>query len=284
MEEVWKDVPNYENYYQASNLGRIFSVKSNKILSTKVSEGYSRITLYKNKIKKGFLTHRLIMITFVGESDLQVDHINGIKTDNRLENLRYVDSRTNMKFMFERIKSATNCIGIRKDKNEGYNSRIWIEGKRYHIGRYPSKDEALEAYNNALFKYNTYGEKPSEKVYSSQYKGVRKVRDKYSSKITINKVNYNLGSYSSETEASQVYENALYRWKTFSELPSYKNPNKASKYEGIYFVKNAKYKQWKASVKIEDKRIYIGYFNTEEEAHQAQLNYLENESTESKRK
>ena len=52
-EEVWKDVPNYEYLYSASSLGRIFSKKSNKVLSTKVSKGYSRATLYKNKIKRG---------------------------------------------------------------------------------------------------------------------------------------------------------------------------------------------------------------------------------------
>lgn len=272
MEEVWKDIPNYEGFYRASNLGRVESVKFNKLLSTKVSSGYSRLTLYKNKVKRGFLTHRLVMLTFQGDSELQVDHINGIKTDNRLINLRYVEPRENIKLYFDKVETEVSSIGIRIDKHGKYSSRIWLDGRRYDLGRYNNETLASEAYNKALIAYKDKKELPEERKYYSIYKGVSKAKDKFVAKIVINKVQYNLGTYNIEEKASDAYQEALQNWINKSQLPSYINPNKASKYEGIYYVKNAN-KPWKASVKLHDERIYIGYFKTEDDAHNAQINY-----------
>ena len=274
-EEIWKDMPNYESLYSVSSLGRVFSKRSNKMLSTKVSKGYSRLTLYKNKIKKGFLTHRLVMITFHGDSDLQVDHINGIKTDNRLLNLRYVHPRENSKYYFEKVDKSVNSVGVRITSTNRYESRVLLNSKRYVIGTFDTEQEASEAYNKALCLYEKNGELPLEKVYSSKYKGVRKAREKFQAIISINKVQYNLGSYDIEQEASEAYQKALYNWENFKIFPNYVNPNKVSKYEGIYYVKNGNSKPWKASVKIADKRKYIGYYYTEEEAREAQLKHLE---------
>ena len=86
--EKWKDIPNYENYYQASSFGRIKSKKTNKILKQGMTKnGYLKVDLCINNNKKTFLVHRLIMKTFVGNSNLQVDHINCNKLDNTLNNL-----------------------------------------------------------------------------------------------------------------------------------------------------------------------------------------------------
>lgn len=109
MDEIWKDIPGYEGEYQASNLGRI------KSLCRKVQgiNGYTKkpflrtvperilkpgrycnskhvsVVLRRNGIGKP--VHQLIMKTFVGEppEEMEVLHINGNPTDNRLENLRY---------------------------------------------------------------------------------------------------------------------------------------------------------------------------------------------------
>ena len=97
--EIWKEVPNYEGVYQISNLGRVKSLKlgREKILKPKEHRnGYTQVYLWEEGKSKLFFVHRLIMLAFVGKSDLQVNHKNGIKADNRLENLEYCTASENM--------------------------------------------------------------------------------------------------------------------------------------------------------------------------------------------
>jgi hypothetical protein len=97
--EIWKDVPEYEGVYQVSSLGRVKSLWFGKEKILKLREntqGYMQVGLYKEGDVKSYRVHRLIMRLFVGESKLQVNHKNGIKTDNRLENLEYCTRSENM--------------------------------------------------------------------------------------------------------------------------------------------------------------------------------------------
>ena len=97
--EIWKDIPEYDGLYRVSNLGRVKSLKfgRDKMLKPQESKcGYMHVILYKGGGVKYFLVHRIVMIVFVGESDLQVNHINGIKADNKLENLEYCTRSENM--------------------------------------------------------------------------------------------------------------------------------------------------------------------------------------------
>lgn len=95
--EQWKDIPGYEGFYQVSNKGRVKSLLNNgRILSTPINtSGYPNVNLCKDGERRIWRVHRLVAIAFLGASNLQVNHINGVKRDNRVENLEWVSQSEN---------------------------------------------------------------------------------------------------------------------------------------------------------------------------------------------
>lgn len=116
-EEIWKDIEGFEGYFQISNLGRVKSVKrilinssnikrtiKEKILSPHMSSnGYWMISLNKNRVVVKTSIHRLIAMAFINnpESKPCVNHINGIKTDNRIDNLEFVTASENIQHAYD---------------------------------------------------------------------------------------------------------------------------------------------------------------------------------------
>lgn len=100
--EQWRDIPGYEGIYQVSNLGSIRNIKVKKapksLTSFLTAQGYLGVGL-KYIGRKTFTVHRLVMLAFIGECPAghEVNHINGIKTDNRLSNLEYITHSQNMR-------------------------------------------------------------------------------------------------------------------------------------------------------------------------------------------
>jgi len=103
MAEIWKPIKDYEGLYEISNLGRVKSlprngtIKTEKILIPNMSGRYARIGL-RNKIKIRYSVHRLVAEAFIPNPNNlpQVDHINGDRYDNRVENLRWVTAKENI--------------------------------------------------------------------------------------------------------------------------------------------------------------------------------------------
>ena len=99
MKEIWRTIEDYPDY-QISNMGRVKSLKwgKEKILNLSLNyKGYYQVGLRKDGKRKLYKIHRLIAQAFIPnpENKPQIDHINTIKTDNRVENLRWVTNKEN---------------------------------------------------------------------------------------------------------------------------------------------------------------------------------------------
>jgi hypothetical protein len=156
MEEIWKDIPEYEGLYQVSNLGRVKSLMFNKekILKQANTNGYLQVRLCKNKIKK-FLVHQLVSMAFLNHKpcgfNLVIDHINDNPSDNRVENLQIVTNRYNTCKTQGKYSSQYKGVWWSKDKQK-WRAGILINKKPKFLGYFTDEKEAHLAYQNALKK------------------------------------------------------------------------------------------------------------------------------------
>lgn len=139
-EEIWKVIPDTNELYEASNLGRIKRaegfVANNKkgglrkvggILSQKTkSNNYKEVNLYVEKQNgKSRYVHRLVVSAFLGkiEKGLEVNHIDGVKSNNNIKNLEILSASDNMKHSYHILKNKNTSFkgeahGYSKLKNE----------------------------------------------------------------------------------------------------------------------------------------------------------------------
>lgn len=133
MKEIWKDIPEFINYYQASNMGRIrsldrvvkscfnsFQIKKGKVLKPVANHnGYLRISLSKNGKRTQKFVSNLVWITFKGQipKGMQVNHINQIVTDNRLANLNLLSPKENCNWKNHNIR-LSKALTNRKDQSK----------------------------------------------------------------------------------------------------------------------------------------------------------------------
>lgn len=180
----WADVPSYEGIYQISDNGQLRSVTRENSYTTlsgrlhkrivkgkalklyKDSDGYMRVDLCVNGIKKHFLVHRLVYMAFV-DRELRnqfIDHIDGDSRNNQVSNLRACSNIQNASFVNKKRKNKTGYVGVyfaynTKRSGPKYGATIvdpLKSTRQIRLGVFNSPEEAHNAYCAARIKF--YGD------------------------------------------------------------------------------------------------------------------------------
>jgi len=128
--------------------------KAGDVVGNATGNGYLRVCVQG----KNHLIHRLIWLMVTGGSPKEhIDHINGIKTDNRWCNLREASHAENQR---NRGIQSNNTIGFKGVSASGtscknpYKAKIRSNGKAINLGNFPTPELAYEAYCNAVFEHH----------------------------------------------------------------------------------------------------------------------------------
>lgn len=169
--EIWVDIKEYEELYQVSNYGNIKRKKRNiphinnsiRVFNEKLlklcieKKGYSIIRLSKDNKIKSFKVHRLVALHFSENVDnLEfVNHVDGNKLNNFINNLEWVSNRENINHYLKSINKTSKYPGVslKKDINK-WHSRIRIGKIRYNLGTFINEIDAYNAYIYAQKQYN----------------------------------------------------------------------------------------------------------------------------------
>ena len=160
----FKFISRYENKYYVTKDGKVFSIdkevkchknskriiKGRQLKGSKDKDGYLYVCLSLNGIERNERIHRLVLECFIGESNLIVDHLNGNKQDNRLQNLEYVTPKENTRRYHINKKGSEDLIGVNFNKSQNtYKVTKWLNGKLKHFGTFKNIQDAIE-FNKSL--------------------------------------------------------------------------------------------------------------------------------------
>ena len=123
IEEQWLDISGYEGLYQISNFGRVksFYFKNPRILKPHKVKGYSNVELYKNKKKKQFYIHRLVMENFCPIENmnvLDVNHKDEDKSNNHISNLEWMTHKDNLNYGSRAEKARMKMQGKNSSRSK----------------------------------------------------------------------------------------------------------------------------------------------------------------------
>lgn len=126
-----------------------YRAKAGDVVKAIDSQGYIGVSVEN----KRYTAHRLIWIYVYGVKPDHIDHINGIRTDNRLVNLRSVAQKENCKNLSVRKDNASGVMGVSFFKRDGtWQVRVSRDGKYIHLGYFADKFEAICARKSAEIK------------------------------------------------------------------------------------------------------------------------------------
>lgn len=179
--EIWKQVVGFEEFYEVSNKGQIRSFRTKRILKTYlINSGYKSIKFTVNNRRTSHLIHRLVATAFIPNEDElanQVNHINGDKLDNSVDNLEWVTCSSNLKHAFEiGLRTKESCktyVGLKhknplsKYHNVSYDksrskwvAKVTHNGKNHFQKRFYNEIEAALHVNWIIDKLGLQEERP----------------------------------------------------------------------------------------------------------------------------
>lgn len=168
--ETWIKIKGYEDQYEVSNLGDVRSIERvawngkvwhkipKRILKPNTDGKYLMVSLCKNNKAKKFRIHKLVAEAFLEVPEdiigkLEIDHINNIKIDNRLENLKYISQRENTIKGVNKSNKSSKYTGVCWHKNH----KKWMSSinmKDYKNTKYFNDElEASEWYKKEVENY-----------------------------------------------------------------------------------------------------------------------------------
>lgn len=159
--EIWKDIPNYKGLYQASNLGRVKSLRRKRandslILKERIlkpaicGHGYRCVVLYNHNGGKTHKVAQLVVSAFLNykrNKTSVIDHIDNVRTNDNLNNLQIITKRLNDS------KDKKGCFskytGVYRYNNK-FCSKVKVNGKCVYLGSYDTEIEASNVYQNYI--------------------------------------------------------------------------------------------------------------------------------------
>lgn len=112
---MWKTIEEFPDY-EVSTKGEVRRKKSKRLLSPASCNGYMRIGLRKNKITYTRYIHRLVAEAFIEkptDEKVEVNHKDGNRANNTVENLEWLSHKQNVIHSFEELGREANSIGVR---------------------------------------------------------------------------------------------------------------------------------------------------------------------------
>jgi hypothetical protein len=149
VNEVWGDIPNYEGLYQVSNQGRVRScdrvaprktngdihLKGAILKLGKCRNGYMRVGLSEFGERKSMAVHRLVALVFIGKpkEESQVNHIDGVKSNNCVSNLEYCTPSENTQHAYK-TGLCNSSIGVNRQSSKLVDKDIPVIRQRLANG------------------------------------------------------------------------------------------------------------------------------------------------------
>lgn len=123
------------------------------------SKGYLYVHIYDPETRKSrnIRAHRLIwLLTYKEYPEETIDHVNRVRADNRLCNLRLATKSQQLFNTNVRADNKCGVTGVSVTRNGTYQTSIWKEGKKHYIGTYKSLEGAKEAYEKAKKEWHNF--------------------------------------------------------------------------------------------------------------------------------
>lgn len=153
---TWLPAKGYETLVEVSNLGEVRKVSDKSLMKKFLTQkGYEFVNLTYNKKPVVKLVHNLVATTFIGERppSMVIDHINGVRTDNNVTNLRYCTNRENASSLNRKNigRLSSKYIGVSYYKpTSKWIAQIQINKVHIFIGFFFTEQEASDAYQRLL--------------------------------------------------------------------------------------------------------------------------------------